>query len=99
MLKQIVENGEESRCAGLLVKCERILMKIIGCMAPFQIKTGRWQGVKREDRLYKECMRVERGNLRCGGRMVIKGSEMECTRTDTDEACPPIYKGEVMMTQ
>ena len=60
MLRRIVECGEESSCADVKAKRERrVLLKLRGGTAAFQVETGRWQGVKREDRLCKECTRNE----------------------------------------
>ena len=56
MLRRTVECGEESSCAVVKAKRERrVLLKLRGGTAAFQVETGRWQGVKREDRLCKEC--------------------------------------------
>ena len=56
MLRKIVECGEESSCADLKLKRERrVMLKLMGGTAAFQVETGRWQGVKREDRMCKEC--------------------------------------------
>ena len=56
MLRKIVECGEESSCADLKSKRERMVMlKLRGGTAAFQVETGRWQGVMREDRVCKEC--------------------------------------------
>ena len=50
MLRKIVECGEESSCADLKPKRERrAVLKLRGSTAAFQMETGRWQGVKRED--------------------------------------------------
>ena len=56
MLKNIVELEEISSCAGWKVKSERkMLLKFSGGTATFQVELGRWQGVRREDRVCKEC--------------------------------------------
>ena len=60
MLRRIVECGEESSCADVKAKRERrVLLKLRGGTVAFQVETGSWQGVKREDRLCKECTRNE----------------------------------------
>ena len=33
----------------------RVLIKLRGGTAPFQMETGRWHGLKREERVCKEC--------------------------------------------
>ena len=56
MLRKIVECGEEPSCADSKSKRERrVMLKLRGFTAAFQVETGRWQGVKREDRVCKEC--------------------------------------------
>ena len=56
MLKKIAEYEEESSCANVKMKSERrILIKLRGGTAPFQMETGRWHGLKREERVCKEC--------------------------------------------
>ena len=60
MLRRIVECGEESSCADVKAKRERtVLLKLRGGTVAFQVETGRWQGVKIEDRQCKECTRNE----------------------------------------
>ena len=54
----IVELEEDliSSCAGWKVKSERrMLLKLRGGTAAFQVELGRWYGVRREDRMCKEC--------------------------------------------
>ena len=49
MLKKIAEYEEESSCANVKMKSEkRVLIKLRGGTAPFQMVTGRWYGLKRE---------------------------------------------------
>ena len=56
MLKMLVDCGVESSCAYVKSKSERrILMKPRGGTAPLQIKMGRWQGIRQEERLCKQC--------------------------------------------
>ena len=60
MLKKIVEGGKESSCSDLKSTRERMVMlKLRGGTAAFQVETGRWQGVKREDRVCQECSSSE----------------------------------------
>ena len=41
---------------GLVIRTERrMMLKLRGGTAAFQIEMGRWHGVKREDRICKEC--------------------------------------------
>ena len=54
MLKKIAEYEEESSCVNVKMKSEkRVLIKPRGGIAPFQIETGRWYGLKREERVCK----------------------------------------------
>ena len=56
MLKMLVDCGAESSCAYVKSKSERrIWMKLRGGTAPLQIEMGRWQGIRREERLCKQC--------------------------------------------
>ena len=56
MMEQIAECGIESSCAGLKSKDERrMMLKLRGVTEAFQIEMGRWHGVKREERVCKEC--------------------------------------------
>ena len=56
MLKRITNLDGWSDCAGLRQREDRRMMiKLRGGTAVFQIKTGRWRGVAREDRICKEC--------------------------------------------
>ena len=71
MLKRITNLDEWSDCAGLRQRADRMMMiKLRGGMAAFQIETGRWHGVAREDRICEECGKgevedVEHWLLRC----------------------------------
>jgi hypothetical protein len=56
MLKKIGELEEISSCVRWSVKSERrMLLKLRGGTALFQVELGRWQGVRREDKVCKEC--------------------------------------------
>ena len=56
MMKQIAEYKVKSSCAFLKSKAERrMMLKLRRGMAAFQIETGRWHGLKREERVCKEC--------------------------------------------
>ena len=60
----IMECGEESQCAGIKMKSERtMILKLRGGTAPLQVEMGRWRGVKREKRTYKECNSGEVENV------------------------------------
>ena len=71
MLKRIINLDERSDCAGLRQRADRRMMiKLRGGRAAFQIETGRWHGVAREDRICEECGKgeveaVEHWLLRC----------------------------------
>ena len=56
MMKQITECEVRSSCAFLKSKAERrMMLKLRGGTAAFQIEMGRWHGLKREERVCKEC--------------------------------------------
>ena len=56
MIRRLVEYGEESSCAVVKSKRERrVMLKLRGSTVAFQMETGRWQGMKRENRVCKEC--------------------------------------------
>ena len=71
MLRRITNLDEWSDCAGLRQRADRrVMIKLRGGTAAFQIETGRWRGVGREDRVCKECGKgevedVEHWLLRC----------------------------------
>ena len=56
MMKRIMECEVRSSCAFLKSKAERKMMvKLRGGTAAFQIELGRWHGLKREEQVCKEC--------------------------------------------
>ena len=56
MMKQMAELGIEPSCAAIRSqRARRMLVKLGRGTAPFQIEMGRWQGVERERRIFKEC--------------------------------------------
>ena len=56
MTRRMVEYGEESFCVVVKSKrVERVMLKLRGGTEAFQMEKGRWQKVKREDRVCKEC--------------------------------------------
>ena len=60
MMKEIAALELESSCAVLKRKRDRRMMiKLRGGTAAFQIEVGRWQGVKRKERTCKECQSEE----------------------------------------
>ena len=60
ILKEIADLKLESRCALVKKRRERsMLMKLRGGTAAFQVEVGRWRGVKREERICKECQSGE----------------------------------------
>ena len=71
MLIRVTNLDEWSDCPGLRQRADRRMMiKLRGGMAAFQIETGRWRGVARDDRICKECGKgevedVEHWLLRC----------------------------------
>ena len=71
MLIRVANLDEWSDCPGLRQRADRRMMiKLRGGMAAFQIETGRWRGVARDDRICKECGKgevedVEHWLLRC----------------------------------
>ena len=60
MLKRIINLDERSDCAGLRQRADRRMMiKLRGGTAAFQMETGRWRGVATENRICKECGKGE----------------------------------------
>ena len=60
MMKEIVALEFQSSCAVLKRKRDRRMMiKLRGGTAAFQIEVGRWQGVERKERACKECQSEE----------------------------------------
>ena len=56
MINLIVGCEVQSSCAFLKVKSERrMMLKLRGGTAAFQIEMGRWYGVRKEDRICKKC--------------------------------------------
>ena len=56
MMKRITKCAVRSSCAFLKSKAERrMMLKLRGGTAAFQIEMGRWHGLKREERVCKEC--------------------------------------------
>ena len=54
--KRIVRLGEWLECARAVRRADRrLMMKLRGGTAGFQIETGRWRGVTRQERVCKEC--------------------------------------------
>ena len=58
-MKLIMECEVGSSCAFFKSKVKRMMLKLRGGMAAFQIEMGRWHGLKREERVCKECDSVE----------------------------------------
>ena len=60
MLKMMLDSGMESSCAHMRSKNERKMIKLRGGTAPLdlQIKVGRWQGVRQEERASVQAVRV-----------------------------------------
>ena len=55
MMKQMAELGIDSSCTDVRSKrARRMLVKLRGETAPFQIEMGRWKGVERERQICKE---------------------------------------------
>ena len=56
ILNLVCVNSFDGRCWKVREKSHRRdLMMLRGGIAPFQIETGRWKGVPREERVYSEC--------------------------------------------
>ena len=56
IIGRLIEKEDEGRC--MMVKCKRRrrwLMKLRGGTAELGVETGRWHGVRREERLCKNC--------------------------------------------
>ena len=71
MLRRIVRLGEWSECAKVVRRADRRMMrKLRGCTAGFQIEARRWRGMTRQERVRKECDSaegedVEHWSMRC----------------------------------
>ena len=59
ILKRIVKLGEWSECSSGEKGGQDTSIKLRGGTAGFQIETGRWRGVTRQDRICKECDSAE----------------------------------------
>ena len=61
ILNSVWVNGFDGRCWKVREKSHRrVLMMLRGGTAPFQIETGRWKGVPREERLCRELGRTRK---------------------------------------
>ena len=66
MMKEIVALELESSCVVLKRKRDkRMMIKLRGGTAVFQIEVGRWQGVERKERTCKECQSGEVEGVQC----------------------------------
>ena len=64
---ELMDNECKARCVGMDCKnCRRMMVKLRGGMAELRIETGRWRGLKREERICKNCRsgEVERWKMR-----------------------------------
>ena len=60
ILQTILELACRSRCSDVQSKSDRrMLMRLHGGTAPFEIEAGRWKGVPRENRICKQCQLSE----------------------------------------
>jgi hypothetical protein len=60
ILQTILELACRSRCSDVQSKPDRrMLMRLRGGTAPFEIEAGRWKGVPRENRICKQCQLSE----------------------------------------
>ena len=56
MLQRLLNTGCKLRCVDVISKrVWRIVAKLRGGMAELRVETGRWCGLKREERLCKQC--------------------------------------------
>ena len=73
MVKNLMEGGCSARCVQVARKeLRRIMAKLRGGTAELRVETGRWIGLKREDRICGQCglrevENVEHFVLRCSG--------------------------------
>ena len=80
MVKNLMKGGCRVRCVQVTRKELRgIMAKLRGGTAELRVETGRWIGVKREDRICGQCglrevENVEHFVLRCDG--LIRGREV-----------------------
>ena len=72
MVKSLIEGGCRARCVQVTRKeVRRIIAKLRGGTAELKIETGKWIGLKREERICGQCGMnkvddVEHFVLRCG---------------------------------
>ena len=73
MVKNLMEGGCRTRCVQVARKeLRRVMAKLKGGTAELRVETGRWIGLKREDRICGQCglrevENVEHFVLRCSG--------------------------------
>ena len=72
-VQKLVEKGYEARCVEMKWKRRRrILVQLRGGTTALEVETGRWWGVRREERVCRNCRseeveNVEQWLLRCAG--------------------------------
>ena len=76
------------------------MLKLRGGTAAFQVETGRWQGVKREDRVCKECGSgevegVTHWLLRCPAWSSLRQPLLTRRRMNRQHSCCPGHVGAV----
>ena len=75
VLQRLLVNGCKARCVDVASKSvRRIVAKLRGRTAELRVETGRWCGLKRDERLCKQCTKQEVEDeehflLRCGDMM------------------------------
>ena len=89
MVRSLME--QECECRGMMVKCKRRrrkLVKLRGGMAELGVETGRWRGVRREERICKNC---KVGEVEVGaqqrGQNVPRGTTAGCLEAGSHNKC------------
>ena len=63
MTGKLMDNECKARCVGMDCKrCRRRMVKLRGGTAELRIEAGRWRGLKREERICKNCRSGEVGD-------------------------------------
>ena len=91
MVGSLMEQECEGR--GMMVKCKRRrrrLVKLRGGTAELEVETGRWRGVRREERICKNC---RGGEVEDVGHLVMRCTYVEEEREKLEELMNERVKG------
>ena len=76
-VQKLIEKGYEVQCVEVKCKRRRILVQLRSGTTALEVETGRWQGVRREERVCRNCRSEEVENvdhwlLRCTGMAEVR---------------------------